>query len=101
MNYHYVDAASYAAWRNEAGPGVFAFGMWLRAGFIGASAVAVGLLQMFGGDVKPLAALALTAGGVLLAAFSWWRARKALDGLDEGGAAVGVGRTPQTRVVTS
>jgi hypothetical protein len=101
MNTQHIDTSSYAAWRNEAGPGVVAFGMWLRAGFVGASAVAVGLLQMFSGDVKPLSALALTAGGLALAFFSWHRARKSLDAMDDGAAAVEAGPTLRNPVVTS
>jgi hypothetical protein len=78
--------ASYAAWRKDAGPGVFAFGMWLRVGFIGGSAVAVGLLQLFNSEVKPSPALALTVGGLALAIFGWRHARKALDTMDSGAA---------------
>jgi len=101
MNTQYVSNASYAAWRNAAGPGVVAFGMWLRAGFVGASAVAVGLIQLSSGEVKPLSALALAAGGLVLAIFSWRRARMSLDGLDDGAAAVDASPVLRTRVVTS
>jgi hypothetical protein len=55
------------------------YGLWLRIGFIGASAVAVALLQLFSGDVSPLPALALAAGGGVLAAGSWWRCRTLLN----------------------
>ena len=101
MNNQYGNHSSYAAWRNEAGPGVVAFGMWLRVGFVGASAVAVGLIHLFGGEVKLLSALALTAGGLALAFFSWRRARMALDGMDDAAAAVEAGQSLRTRVVTS
>ena len=101
MNTQHGDTSSYAAWRNEAGPGVVAFGMWLRAGFVGASAFAVGLIQLFSGEAKPLSALALTAGGLALALFSWHRARKSLDAMDDGAAAVEAGPALRTRVVTS
>jgi len=101
MNYQHGDTSSYAAWRNEAGPGVVAFGMWLRAGFVGASAVAVGLIQLSSGEVKPLSALALATGGLALAIFSWRRARMSLDGLDDGTEAVDASPVLRTRVVTS
>jgi hypothetical protein len=101
MNTQYVSNSSYTAWRKEAGPGVVAFGMWLRAGFVGASAVAVGLIQLSSGEVQPLSALALTAGGFVLAIFSWRRARMALDGLDDGTAPVDASSALRTRVVTS
>jgi hypothetical protein len=97
----YGNSSSYATWRNAAGPGVFAFGMWLRVGFIGASAVAVGLIQLFSGEVKPLSALALTAAGLALALFSWRRARVALDAMDDGAAAVDPSPALRARVVTS
>lgn len=101
MNNQYGNSATYAAWRNEAGPGVVAFGMWLRAGFVGASAVAVGLIHLFSGEAKPLSALALTAGGLALALFSWHRARRSLDGMDDGAATVDASPALRTRVVTS
>ena len=99
MNNQYGNTASYAAWRKDAGPGVFAFGMWLRAGFVGASAVAVGLLQMWSGEVKPFSALVLTAGGLALALFSWNRARKSLDSMDDGATTIDPGPALRTRVV--
>ena len=49
-------------------------GLWLRIGFIGASGVAAGIIQLLGGEVKPLSALALAVGGGVLAALSWRRA---------------------------
>jgi len=97
--YNQIGNSSYAAWRKEAGPGAFEFGMWLRVGFIGASAVAVGLIQLFGGEVKSLPALALTASGLALAFFSWHRARKSLDAMDDGVAPVNVRRALQGSVV--
>lgn len=61
---------------------IFACGMWLRLGFVGASAALVGIVALFGGDGTPLSALALTAGGAALAAFGWRRAYAAVDGID-------------------
>jgi hypothetical protein len=101
MNNQYGNTSSYAAWRNEAGPGVVAFGMWLRVGFIGASAVAVGLIQLFSGEVKPLSALALTAGGLLLALFCWRRARNAFGVQDDAAVSVNTGAASPARVAIS
>lgn len=101
MTNHHGNTTSYAAWRNEAGPGVIAFGMWLRVGFVGASATAVGLIQLFSGEVKPLSALGLAAGGLLLALFGWQRARKALGAADDAIVVVDAGAEATTRVVTS
>lgn len=64
-------------------------GLWLRIGFIGASGVAAGVLQLLASDVKPLSALALAVGGGVLAAGSWWRARTVLDAADDAAAPSG------------
>jgi hypothetical protein len=52
--------------------------LWLHIGFIGASASAVGLLWLFGGEAEWLSALALAISGGMLAAASWRRARTVL-----------------------
>ena len=64
------------------GRALVACGFWMRVGFIGASAVAVGVIQLFGNETKPLTALALALGGAVLAAFSWRRAHTALGAAD-------------------
>ncbi len=65
--------------RTKGGRAVVAFGLWLRAGIIGASGLVGGLIQLLGGEAKPLSALALAVGGGVLAAVSWRRVRAALD----------------------
>jgi hypothetical protein len=82
-----TNSAAISAMRKQAGPSVSACGIWLRVAFIGASAVAVGLIQLFDGSVKPLWALALASIGAVLAAFSTRRAHRALD-VDDGVTAV-------------
>jgi len=62
----------------ETGRALRACGLWLRLGFIGASATAVGLVQLFGGETTPLSPLALTLGGVALAVVGWRRAYTAI-----------------------
>lgn len=57
-------------------------GLWLRIGFIGASGVAAGIIQLLGGEVKPISALALAVGGGVLATLSWRRARAVLESAD-------------------
>jgi hypothetical protein len=54
-------------------------GLWMRAGFIGASTTAVGVIQLFGGEWSMLTALSTTAAGIALAAFGWRRAYVALS----------------------
>ena len=58
-------------------------GLWLRIGFIGASGVAAGIIQLFGGEVKPISALALAVGGGVLATLSWRRAGAILESADK------------------
>ena len=70
-----------------AGRALVVCGLWLRIGFIGASAMAAGLIQLFNGEVTPLSALALAVGGGVLVVASWWRAATVLDVAD-GTAAV-------------
>jgi hypothetical protein len=53
--------------------------LWLHIGFIGAAAMAVGLLQLFDGEATRLSALALAFSGGVLAAASWSRGRTVLE----------------------
>ena len=53
--------------------------LWLHIGFIGAAALAVGLLQLFDGEPEWLWVLALVFSGGVLAAASWRRARTVLE----------------------
>jgi len=53
--------------------------LWLHTGYIGAVAVAAGLIQLFDPGTSWLAALALAFFGGLLAAASWHRARAILE----------------------
>ena len=66
----------------ESSGALFACGMWLRLGFVGASAALAGVVALFGGDGTPLSALALAAGGAALAVFGWRRAYAAVDGTE-------------------
>jgi hypothetical protein len=86
MSYLLMNAASISALRKQSGPSPVACGMWLRVAFIGASAFAVGLIQLFDASVKPFSALALVVVGAALALFSTRRARRVLD-VDDGAAA--------------
>jgi len=57
---------------------LLACALWMRAGFIGASATAVGVIQLFDGDWSMLTALSTLAAGIALAVFGWRRAYAAL-----------------------
>jgi uncharacterized membrane protein len=56
--------------------------LWLHIGFIGASAVAIGVLHLVDGDA-PLSALALAVSGGILAAAGWRRSRTVLDAAEQ------------------
>jgi len=58
-------------------------GLWLRIGFIGASGVAAGIIQLLGAEAKPISALALAVGGGVLAVLSWRRARIVIESADQ------------------
>jgi len=69
---------------------LFACGLWMRAGFIGASATAVGVIQLFDGDWSMLTALSTLTAGIALAAFCWGRAHAALGPQPEAAAQITV-----------
>ena len=71
----------------KAGRALLACGLWLRAGFVGASATIIGLIQLFEGETTPLSPLALTFGGVALAVIARRRAFAALERMGEPAAA--------------
>ena len=79
-----TNTSSSPASRPQVGRAVVVCGLWMRVTFIGASAVAVGVMQLFDGEVTLVTALALTVVGGLLTAFSLRRARAALDAADAG-----------------
>jgi len=54
-------------------------GLWLHTGFVGAVAVAAGLIELFDPGVSWLSALALAFFGGALAAASWRRGRAVLE----------------------
>jgi hypothetical protein len=58
---------------------LLACSLWLHVGFIGAVAVAAGLIQLFDGEASAFSALALASSGGVLAAASWHRARTVLE----------------------
>jgi hypothetical protein len=62
---------------------LLACGLWMRAAFVGASATAVGVIQLFNGEWSALSALSTAAAGIALAGVSWSRAHAALSGADE------------------
>jgi hypothetical protein len=86
MNDRNAYANDIAVIHGEDSGALFACGLWLRIGFVGASGAMAGIVALFGGDGTPLSALALALGGAALAVFGWRRAY----------AAVGAGERPET-----
>jgi len=70
---------------------MLAGGFWMRVAFVGASATAIGVIQLFDGEWSALLALGTAAAGAALAALSWRRAHAALSDID----------APDTAPVTS
>lgn len=58
---------------SESRRALIAAGLWMRAGFVGTSAVVIGLILLFNGEANPLLALAIALGGGAFAAFAWRR----------------------------
>jgi membrane protein implicated in regulation of membrane protease activity len=68
-----------AQFQNNSDRALLACSLWLHVGFIGAVAVAAGLIQLFDGEVSLSSALALAISGAVLTAASWRRARMVLE----------------------
>jgi hypothetical protein len=67
---------------SESARALVASGLWLRAGFVGASAFLGGLSLLFGDEMHPVLALALAIGGGILASYAWRRSKAILDRAD-------------------
>jgi hypothetical protein len=68
--------------RTRQGRAYVAHGVWLRVALIGAVAAVAGIAQLVSGDTAPVPALALGAGGGLIAYVGWRRAIAVLDAAD-------------------
>ncbi|MEO8304659.1 MAG: hypothetical protein ABI724_11105 [Betaproteobacteria bacterium] len=66
-----------ASWR-----ALLASGMWLRAGFVGASVFAIGVITLFSGEWSPATAFASALAGGVFAAYAWRRALLVIDRAD-------------------
>src|SRR5262245_50552458 len=58
---------------------LIASGVWLRLAIVGASAVIGAVIAALGGQAELAPALAIVAGGAILAFVAWKRARALLD----------------------
>ena len=53
---------------------VFAFGLWVRAGFVALSVAAIALVMLADGEASAAATLATFVAGAAVAAFAWRKA---------------------------
>jgi hypothetical protein len=83
--------------RTESGRAPVRSGMWLIVGYLGASAVMLGLLSLFHGQGNPLPALGYVVAGGALAAYSWRSAHRAADGIRTDAPSAGQARVAATR----
>src|SRR5438105_3853401 len=65
--------------------------LWLRVGFIAASALMMSLVMLWSGEARPAYALAGAIGGGIVAAFAWRRSWRVLRYADESTAAMAPG----------
>lgn len=65
--------------QNNTDRALVASSLWLHVGFIGACALAAGLIQLFDGETTWLSALSLGFCGGALAAAGWRRGRSILE----------------------
>lgn len=66
-----IDTSFTPDYRSASWRAFLASGLWLRAGFIGASVFAVAVIALFSGEWSPMTALASALGGGLFAAYAW------------------------------
>ena len=64
---------------NNTDRALVACSLWLHVGFVGAAALAAGLIQLFDGEANWLSALGLALSGGVLAAACWLRSRTVLE----------------------
>ena len=57
--------------------------LWMLIGFVGATTVAAGILQLFDEEANWLSALLLIVCGAILTAASWHRGRTVLDDVEQ------------------
>jgi hypothetical protein len=66
-----IDPKSIPDRRSPAYRAFVASGLWLRGGFVGASAFAIGLVMLFTGEASPVTALVSAIAGGLVAVYAW------------------------------
>ncbi len=82
MAIHYLNTGFTPGRHGPAPRAFFAFGFWLRAGFIALSAAAIALIMLADGEASALPAIAGVIAGVGVAGFAWHRAWVLIDRLE-------------------
>lgn len=80
---------------------LIACGLWMRAGFVGASAAAAAIVLLIGGQAAAMPTVAAALGGIAAAVLAWRRAYVVLERADAAESAPAtVGRPVTTRLST-
>lgn len=91
----------YAQFRHDRFQGitwpVIVSGLWLRVGFVGASAVVIATVRAFDGGASLLATLVTVIAGVAVAALAWRQGWQTLDRADQDPAVASRATTDGTR----
>ena len=82
MGRYWIEKQMLQEMSTERGSALMIGGLWLRAAFVGTSAVAGGIVALFSGETMPVTALAILLGGAALAGFSYRRAWTSLAHAD-------------------
>lgn len=97
MRTPYTDTSFTPDYRSASWRALLASGLWLRAGFVGASVFAIGVIALFSGEWSPTTALASALVGGPFAAFAWrrsWILINRADGLEASPPTAAAARLP-------
>ena len=82
MAIHYLNTGFTPVRRGPAPRAFFAFGFWLRAGFVALSVAAIALVMLADGQAGALTAIASVISGICVATFAWHRAWVLIERLE-------------------
>jgi hypothetical protein len=97
MTIHYLDGHFIADRRGPAPRAYFAFGLWLRAGFVALSVASIALMMLAEGEASTLTGIATAVAGIGIAAFAWRKAWVFIGRLEAGGSSSAEAATAQPR----
>ena len=82
MRSPYIDTRFTPDYRNASWRAFIVSGLWLRAGFVGASVFAIAVIALFSGEWGPATALASALAGGLVATYAWRRSWLVINRVD-------------------